>query len=171
MLEDGRKCAMEATPLGEAATQTREASAPSLRLFSADVADEVEFLLARARTIGIIRANVALAEFGLKVRHYVVLSLAGSDLQPSQRELAEFVQLDPSQIVATIDVLESKGLVERAPSRADRRIKVLNATAEGMRVLERARERVREAEHDSLVALSARERDQLRDLLRRIAFS
>lgn len=162
---------MEATPYGQIAAQNRESGEPSLRLSSADVADEVEFLLARARTIGIIRANAALAAFGLKVRHYVVLSLAGSDLQPSQRELAEFMQLDPSQIVATIDVLESKGLVERAPSRADRRIKVLKATVEGLRVLGEAREQVRAAERDSLGALSADERDLLRDLLRRIAFS
>lgn len=160
---------MEVTSRGDADAQNREPSESPLRLSSADVADEVEFLLARARTIGIIRANAALAAFGLKVRHYVVLSLAGSDLQPSQRELAEFVQLDPSQIVATIDVLESKGLVERAPSRADRRIKVLNATAAGLHLLEQARAQVLAAEHDSLGALSADERDLLRDLLRRIA--
>ena len=144
---------------------------PALRLASTEVADEIEFLMARARTIGIIRANQGLARFGIKVRHYVVLSLAASDLSPSQRELAEFLQLDPSQIVAIIDVLETQGWVERKPSQEDRRIKVLNATAAGAKVLAEAKRVILEAEEDSLAALTHEEREQLRQLLRRISFS
>src|SRR5699024_8924317 len=91
-----------------------ETSARSpMRLESSEMSDEIEFLLARDRTIEIICAYRGLAPFGLKVRDYVVLSLAANDLAPSQRELAEFLHLDPSQIVATIDVLETHGWVER----------------------------------------------------------
>lgn len=142
----------------------------SHRLASAPVADEIEFLLARARTIGILKANSALAEFDLKVRHYVVLSLAVGELAPSQRELAEFLHLDPSQIVATIDVLESRGWVERTPSPDDRRIKVLGATPAGVAVYEQIREAVGAAEDASLATLTPAERNTLRELLHRIAF-
>jgi DNA-binding MarR family transcriptional regulator len=162
---------MSATTMSSSDALDGASPDPSMRLASAPIADEIEFLLARARTIGIIRANSGLRQFGLKVRHYVVLSLAASQLQPSQRELAEFLQLDPSQIVATIDLLESQGLVERAPSAEDRRVKVLNATAEGARVLGETKREVQQAEDDSLAALSLAERDQLRELLRRISFN
>lgn len=145
-------------------------SAATRRLSSAPIADEIEFLLARARTIGIIRANQALEPLGLKVRHYVLLSLAASDLTPSQRELAEFLQLDPSQIVSTIDVLEARGWVERNPSPEDRRINVLNATASGHQVVKQAQAAIVEAEDDSLADLSQDEREQLRGLLKRISF-
>jgi len=161
---------MRSTSVDHEGTSTRAVEDPVLRLAAAGVADEIEFLLARARTTGIIRANRALEEFGMKVRHYTVLSLAASGLRPSQRELADFLQLDPSQIVATIDALESEGWVERTPSLADRRVKVLSATDEGQEVLKRARRATQAAEDDSLASLSPSERDELRSLLRRIAF-
>ena len=147
-----------------------DSSEATVRLSSAPIANEIEFLLARARTVGIIRANQALGSLGLKVRHYVVLSLAASDLTPSQRELAEFLQLDPSQIVSTIDVLEARGWVERKPSPEDRRIKVLHATTAGQGVLAQAQTAIQEAERDSLADLSLDEREQLRGLLKRISF-
>lgn len=140
------------------------------RLTSAPVAEEIEFLLARARTIGILQANAALSPFGIKVRHYVVLSLAVSELQPSQRELAEFLHLDPSQIVATIDLLESRGWVERTPSSEDRRIKVLRSTPVGRTAHGEIKATVITAEDSSLGPLSATERETLRQLLHRIAF-
>ncbi len=161
---------MAATSTSATDARNETADDPLLRLATAPIAEEIEFLLARARTVGILRANEALAAYGIKVRHYVVLSLAASDLTPSQRELAEFLHLDPSQIVATIDVLEKQGWVVRQPSKEDRRIKVLNATADGKRVLAQIEAAVKDAEADSLSALSIDERDQLRGLLRRIAF-
>ncbi len=100
----------------------------------------------------------------------MVLSLAASDLTPSQRELAEFLQLDPSQLVSTIDALEARGWVERKPSSEDRRVNVLNATPAGQQVLTQAQEAIVEAEDDSLCDLSVDEREQLRGLLKRISF-
>lgn len=161
---------MQATTTSEQADEQNSPAERQQILASAPVASDIEFLLARARTIGIVEANAALSPFGIKARHYVVLSLAASQLHPSQRELAEFLHLDPSQIVATIDLLESNGWVERTPSPDDRRIKVLNVTPEGLTVHEEAKQAVRTAEGISLAALTQTEQDTLRQLLHRIAF-
>ena len=83
------------------------------RFARAELNDEIEFLLARAQAVGISHANKRFGNFGLKARSYAVLSLAASDLHPTQRELADFLSLDASQIVALVDHLEQQELVER----------------------------------------------------------
>ncbi|WP_432394286.1 MarR family winged helix-turn-helix transcriptional regulator [Pseudarthrobacter sp. L19] len=140
------------------------------RLLASDLAGEIEFLAARARSVGIGHANALLAPLELKVRSYSVLALACSDTDPSQRELSGFLRLDPSQIVSLVDALEARGLVERAADPRDRRSKVIRATAAGRDLFARAAAAVRDAEDTSLAALSGTERDQLRELLRKIAF-
>lgn len=44
-----------------------------------------------------------------------------SGLDPTQRELADFLSLDPSQVVTLVDDLERRGLVERMQGEQDRR--------------------------------------------------
>ncbi|MCX6499958.1 MAG: MarR family transcriptional regulator [Arthrobacter sp.] len=116
------------------------------------------------------RANTMLAPLDLKVRSYSVLAMACSDTEPSQRELADFLRLDPSQIVSLVDALEKRGLVFRGPDPRDRRSKVIRPTAAGMELHQRAAAAVRVAEDTSLAPLDGPERDQLRVLLRKIAF-
>lgn len=140
------------------------------RLMEAGIVADVEFLLARARAVGSLQANRALADVGLKVRSYSVLALACSGLGPSQREMAEFLRLDPSQIVALVDELEQRKLVAREPDSRDRRSKIVTGTRAGRTLHAKAAQRVRAAEDQSLSSLSDTERDLLRDLLRRVAF-
>lgn len=140
------------------------------RLVGTELADEIEFLTARARSVGIARANAALASLALKVRSYCVLSLACSGRDPSQRELADFLILDPSQIVALVDDLERRGLVTRETDPRDRRSKGITATTEGRTLYAAAKKIVRAAEDRSLGGLSRSEREQLRSLLQRVAF-
>ena len=52
------------------------------RLLGTELAEEIEFLTARARSVGITRANASLAPLALKVRSYSVLSLACSGGPP-----------------------------------------------------------------------------------------
>ncbi len=138
------------------------------RFASSELAQETEFLLARARATGTGHANSRLLSLGLKARSYAVLSLAASGLEPTQRELAEFLSLDASQIVALVDQLEKAELVERQPAPSDRRTNVIVATAAGQKVYVRARTVALETEAESLAALSADEREDLRRLLSKI---
>ena len=147
-----------------------ESTDPQHRLRNVDLASEIEFLLARARAIGTSHANEGLAALQLKARSYAVLSLACSSANPTQRELAEFLSLDASQIVALVDGLQDRDLVRREPDPNDRRSNVIVGTAAGRALCERAADVVARAEADSLAALSVAERDQLRELLARVAF-
>jgi DNA-binding MarR family transcriptional regulator len=140
------------------------------RLYGTDLANEIEFLTARARSLGSGLANSMLAELDLKVRSYSVLSLACSGQNPSQRELADFLSLDPSQIVALVDQLERRGAVAREADPRDRRSKVIVATAPGRKLYKQAEAIIRKASDESLAQLNEQERETLRDLLRRIAF-
>ena len=105
------------------------------KLMAATISQDAGFLLAKLHAGGSVLNNRALAEFGLKERSYSVLALANSELEPTQREMAEFLSLDPSQIVALIDELEKRGLVVRAPGKQDRRAKIVSSTPEGDRRL------------------------------------
>jgi DNA-binding MarR family transcriptional regulator len=140
------------------------------RFRNTELASEIEFLLARARNMGIIHANESLVSLGLKARSYVVLSLAVSGLKPTQRELADFINLDASQIVAIVDDLETKGLVARQPAPSDRRTNVIVATDLGVERYGQARAVTAQAELESLGALSSDEQQTLRDLLTRVVF-
>ena len=127
------------------------------RFRDTELASEIEFLLARARNMGIIHANESLVSLGLKARSYVVLSLAVSGLKPTQRELADFINLDASQIVSIVDDLEAKGLVARQPAPSDRRTNVIVATDLGVERYGQARAVTAQAELESLSALSGDE--------------
>ena len=140
------------------------------RLLDTPLVAEIEFLTARARALGSAKANALLEPLGLRIRSYAVLSLACSGAAPSQRELAEFLLLDPSQIVALLDGLEQRGLVKRETDPRDRRSKVIKGTAAGSRLLAKAAGATRQAEEQAMGNLSSAERDQLRELLRRVAF-
>src|SRR3712207_5312212 len=86
----------------------------------------------------------------------------------SQRDLAEALGLDPSQVVLLVDELTDAGLVERRPSDSDRRTKLVVATAAGRAVRQRAQESVAGAHATQLEGLTRGEQDQLRALLGRL---
>jgi DNA-binding MarR family transcriptional regulator len=134
------------------------------------LSDDLSFLLARANAISLAAGNAALAAHGLKARSYSVLLLTADESRPSQRELAEFLRLDPSQVVSLVDDLQSRGLVERRPDPADRRANVVVATDAGRQVAAAARETARTAEEQVHGQLTRDERQTLTELLRVLAF-
>lgn len=150
--------------------EPRSRNAANTRLEGAAFRDATSFLLARANAISVTRGNAALAPFGLRVRSYAVLELAATDARPTQRELASFLRLDPSQVVSLVDDLESQGLVARTTDPDDRRTKVVEATALGRERVAEAREAIGAADERVFASLSAQEREALTALLQRVAF-
>jgi DNA-binding MarR family transcriptional regulator len=131
--------------------------------------DDVGFLLTRASGLVVRATNAALADVGLRVRQYSVLVLADDASDGiSQRDLAEVLGLDPSQVVALVDELAAGGLVERRPSPTDRRAKLVAATAQGVRLRRRADERAAAGVQVQLGGLTREEQDALRELLVRV---
>jgi len=148
-------------------TQGGQRTEQAHKLVAASISQDLGFLLAKLHAVGSVLNNRALAEFDLKERSYSVLILANSGLEPTQRELADFLSLDPSQIVALVDELEKRGLVARAPGKLDRRAKTVTATAKGGKLLQRAGDAARRAEAEVLEGLPAEESAQLKALLRK----
>lgn len=133
------------------------------------LADDLGFLLSRASGQIVRVTNAALAEHGLRVRQYSVLVLACEGPGGlSQRELATVLGLDPSQVVLLVDELAAAGLVERQAPEADRRTRLVVATAEGFRVREAAGRAADAALETPLSLLGDGERDRLCDMLTRI---
>ncbi|WP_333777405.1 MarR family winged helix-turn-helix transcriptional regulator [Streptomyces sp. IBSBF 3136] len=83
------------------------------------------------------------------------------------RKLAQKLRCEPSNVTGIVDRLESRGLVERRPDPADRRVKVAAATDQGRGVSCELRDGLRFA-REPLAGLSDEERLVLRDLLRRM---
>lgn len=137
------------------------------RLVAAPITHDMGFLLAKLHAAGSVLNNRALADFKLKERSYSVLILANSALEPTQREMADFLSLDPSQIVALVDELEERGLVVRAPGKLDRRAKTVTATSKGVQLLAKASAAARRAEAEALTGLAAEEVTTLKLLLRK----
>jgi DNA-binding MarR family transcriptional regulator len=82
------------------------------------------------------------------------------------RDLACRLRCDASNVTGIVDRLEQRGLVERHPA-ADRRVKILVATARGTEVARAVWTQVRTAS-PGVGELSPGERDQLLTLLRRL---
>ncbi|GGW18474.1 MarR family winged helix-turn-helix transcriptional regulator [Streptomyces capoamus] len=95
-----------------------------------------------------------------------LLSLLSLEPLP-MRKLAQKLKCEPSNVTGIVDRLESRGLVERRPDPADRRVKVAAATEEGRRTARELREGLHFA-REPLAALTDEERGSLRDLLRRM---
>ncbi|WP_308492057.1 MarR family winged helix-turn-helix transcriptional regulator [Microbacterium terrisoli] len=138
-------------------------------LWETSVGSDPAFLLARANALSLADAAAALASHGLKVRSYSVLALACGDLRPTQRELSEFLRLDPSQVVSLLDDLERRGWVSREPDPRDRRVNVVVATAAGRTACARAREAVEAAQRAHFAVFDDEEFDTFTALLRRLA--
>jgi DNA-binding MarR family transcriptional regulator len=95
-----------------------------------------------------------------------LLSLLSLEPLP-MRKLAQKLKCEPSNVTGIVDRLEVRGLVERRPDPADRRVKLAAATDEGRRVARSLRESLRFA-REPLAGLTDEERLALRGLLRRM---
>jgi DNA-binding MarR family transcriptional regulator len=138
-------------------------------LDTAALTDDVGFLLSRASGLLTRTSNAALTSHGLRVRSYSVLLLACDSTEGvTQRELADVLGLDPSQVVLLVDDLAAAGLVERRASTADRRTKLVLPTDRGRELRGEAAADVRVAHTRQLADLSPGELQLLRELLTRL---
>ncbi len=127
------------------------------------------WLLGRAAARGRTLVAEALAEEDMRMWHHVVLS-AVRDLGPvAQADLGRGIGLDPKDLVGILDDLQSADLVVREPDPKDRRKNAVSLTARGARLLKRCEKAARAANDELLAPLSAAEREQFTDMLRRIS--
>src|ERR1700747_1588495 len=87
----------------------------------------------------------------------------------AQNALAERLHISPSWMVAIVDELETRGLLERRPHARDRRVRNLHLTAAGKKVLKRAEKQAEQFDRQVAEQLDEPELRRLLDLLDRVA--
>jgi DNA-binding MarR family transcriptional regulator len=134
-----------------------------------DPAAGLAFLLSQVGAHAAARFAERLEPLGLKPAHAGILGVIRQTDGLSQQALGEKLGAFPSRLVALLDELEGRGLVERRDSPTDRRSYALYLTEAGRAALEQIG-RVGRAHQDALcAALDESERARLAGLLTRIA--
>lgn len=127
------------------------------------------FLLSRMGMVAMKQFTERFEPLGLTPRLWGALNVLEVEGPITQHALGACVGSDPSSVVATIDELEAKGLVERRRHPADRRAHALHVTDDGRQTLATGRKLASAANKELLAPLSSEERRQLHDLLLRLA--
>lgn len=125
------------------------------------------YLLSQTATIAKRELDDRLAERGVRLRHMGVLAVVDEG-PATQRELSRRLDLDPSDVTATVDDLQSAGFVARQTDEADRRRKIVALTRSGRRelaTLDRIAHRIAD---DLLAPIPERRRRQLHEDLHRV---
>jgi DNA-binding MarR family transcriptional regulator len=110
-----------------------------------------------------------LAPLGLDPRGFSVLRSVGFHEGQSQQALASSLAIPASRMVAILDALEAKGLLERRFRDNDRRTRAVHLTEAGKALLQKAFEIAMAHEKWVCEALSDADRDRLLALLGRIS--
>jgi len=109
-----------------------------------------------------------LKDFDVTPGRFGVLVLISANPGMTQSLLASATQLDRSTMVAVIDQLEARGLVERRASPTDRRSNALVLTEEGEKLLKQLKRRIKQHEARIAAAMTPTETATLVELLTRI---
>jgi DNA-binding MarR family transcriptional regulator len=115
------------------------------------------------------RFGEILAPLGLEPREFALLRTVAVTEGQSQHAIGERLRIPPSRMVAFVDALEARGLLERRHDPSDRRTRALHLTEGGRELLDRAFAEAVAHERDLCAELSAEEREQLLELLQRVA--
>jgi DNA-binding MarR family transcriptional regulator len=126
------------------------------------------FLLAQLGAHAADRFAERIDVLGITPPHAGILRLVATTPSCNQQALAKRLGVLPSRMVILIDELTEKGLVERKRSTKDRRHSELVLTKRGRRTLEKLSKLAAEHEADLCAGLTAKERDTLAALGRKI---
>jgi DNA-binding MarR family transcriptional regulator len=127
------------------------------------------FLLAQVGAHAASKFGERLAGINLTPPHAGILRILAATPAITQQALASALGSVPSRLVALVDELESKGLVERQTNESDRRRNALHLTGQGRAALQAIGRIARDHQQALLAALSEKEQGQLSVLLQRVA--
>lgn len=109
-----------------------------------------------------------LASAGARRYHYSLLAALDEVGPTSQAALSRRTTIDRSDMVATVNELTERGLVERTPDPADRRRNIITITPAGRRELRKLDRLLAGVQDELLAPLSTDERQELVGLLTRV---
>lgn len=129
----------------------------------------VGFLLSQLGFFAAGNFAEALKPVGISPPEFLLLRFVDAKAGQAQNALAERLAVPPSRMVALVDSLEERGLIERRTDAKDRRVRTLHLTDQGMACLGKASEVALDYERDLCAPLEEGERDALIDLLQKLA--
>jgi DNA-binding MarR family transcriptional regulator len=132
------------------------------------LASRLGYLLKHAQAAHQAAIDAALARFGISGREHALLLLLDDEGPRPQQRLAERLGADRTTMVALVDGLEEKGLVERRRHPEDRRAYEVHLTAKGRRVCERASVAAEEVDAKMLAAVPPGDRRRVKEALRHV---
>ena len=115
------------------------------------------------------RFHEVLRPLELEPGEFALLRAVSASDGEAQNALAERLHISPSWMVAIVDELEKRGLLERKPHARDRRVRNLHLTAAGKKLLRQAERQAEQFDRQVGDQLTEAELEQLLDLLDRVA--
>ncbi|MEU4242206.1 MarR family transcriptional regulator [Actinoplanes sp. NPDC026619] len=98
-----------------------------------------------------------LERHGVTMWAYVVLTALRDGPTRTQAALAQSIGADKTRLIPILDDLQKRGLIEREPDPADRRVRLLGLTADGRAKQRAIQAEIRVAENDLLEQTEDRE--------------
>ncbi len=126
---------------------------------------------ALARAEGLAAAQIArrLREHELSRTAFNALAILGQADRPLRpHALAQQLFVSPGAVTQLVDLLEKQGRIRRRAHPNDRRMSLVELTATGKRVLQRAQPELTEATSRTLAGLTIAEQQQLMRLLSKL---
>lgn len=114
------------------------------------------------------RFTQTLAPLELEPREFALLRAVAASEGQSQQAIGERLQIPASRMVAFVDGLQARDLIERRHNPLDRRTRALHLTGAGRELLGRALVLATGFEQQLCAELSATEREQMLELLQRV---
>jgi DNA-binding MarR family transcriptional regulator len=126
------------------------------------------FLLSQVGLHAARRFAERMEEIELTPSLFRILNLVDAAEGRSQQAIGQAIQVPASRMVALVDELERRGMVERRPDPEDRRVRALFLTPEGREKLARGREIAAVHERELTKGMPAADRRRLIALLGQI---
>ncbi|MDN5860678.1 MAG: MarR family transcriptional regulator [Pseudonocardia sp.] len=127
------------------------------------------FLLAQLGALGARRFAERVAALDLTPPQTGLLRAVAVRPGQSQQDLARHLDTPPTRVVTLVDAMEERGALERRRNPSDRRLHAIHLTEAGRELLRDIGRVAGEHDDAMLAALEPAERDQLHDLLTRLA--
>jgi DNA-binding MarR family transcriptional regulator len=99
-----------------------------------------------------------LAAHEISMWAYIVLTALRDEPMRTQAALAKAIGADKTRIIGVLDDLQERGLIEREPDPADRRVRLLAMTAAGRRLHAAVQAEIRAAEKVLMSQVTAADR-------------
>ncbi|HEX3435657.1 MAG TPA: MarR family transcriptional regulator [Pseudacidobacterium sp.] len=127
------------------------------------------FLLAQVGAHAASKFSERIAVIGLTPPDAGILRLLAANQGMSQQDLSARLGIHPSRLVAILDALENRGLLERKPNAEDRRQYALHLTARGRDAFTEIGRIAQQHQQALCSSLTHDEREKLTELLQKIA--